>query len=227
MRDLSEIKAREAELMAERDRIEQQATELVALTEESQATAAKLEIANQELTRLATTDSLTGILNRRMTLERGATEYKRLQRYGSAVGVVALDIDHFKQVNDTFGHGGGDAALRAVAQACQSCLRVVDTFGRMGGEEFLAVLPETNRQGAEIVAEKIRAAVEALVIEHGEDTITVTLSVGVTVLTKENGNLEAAIDRADRALYQAKNNGRNQVVFEASDAGASADQKQA
>lgn len=211
VRDISDLKARETTLMAERDRIETQAIELAALTEQSHANAAKLELANQELTRLATTDTLTGILNRRMVMDRGAAEFQRQQRYGNHVGVIALDIDHFKKVNDTYGHGGGDAALRAVADACHSCLREVDAFGRIGGEEFLVVLPETDQSGAEVVAEKIRATVDALRIKHGDDTIELTISAGATVMT--DSGLEAAIDLADQALYAAKNGGRNKVVF--------------
>ncbi len=224
MRDLSDIKAREAALIAERDRIEAQANELATMTEISHANAAKLELANQELTRMATTDSLTGILNRRMVMDRGAAEFRRQQRYGGHVSVIAMDIDYFKKVNDTYGHGGGDAALRAVADACQSCLRVVDTFGRMGGEEFLVVLPETEQAGAEVVAEKIRGTVEALKVKHGDETIELTISVGVTVMT--DSGLEAAIDLADQALYEAKNGGRNRVVFKTPEAAAGMRQKQ-
>lgn len=217
VRDITDVRAREIELMAERDRIEAQASELAAMTEQSYAVALQLEAANDELTRLATTDSLTGVYNRRMVIERGLEEVQRVRRYGRPMGVLALDIDHFKQVNDKYGHAGGDEALITVAQVCEKNLRAVDTFGRLGGEEFAVLLPETDVDGAMVVAEKIRALLEATIIHYRDETFGVTTSIGVSVVTTDAPDLEAGLDHADKALYAAKNAGRNQVRFEPSE----------
>ena len=162
--------------------------------------------------RLALVDDLTGVANRRAFLERARLELTRAARYGLALSVAMLDIDRFKAVNDEFGHAGGDRVLKAVADALRKHVRVgVDEVGRLGGEEFAVLLPETAVEGAEIAAERLRWAIEALVVDLDGAAISVTVSFGVAEPISGHEKLEAWMSRADGALYAAKRNGRNRV----------------
>lgn len=164
----------------------------------------------EETRHLATTDGLTGLRNRRTITNRMREETARGARYGTPVSVILCDIDHFKAVNDTYGHNRGDEVLRAVSRALETAVREVDLIGRWGGEEFLAVLPETEVVGAMVVAERFRAAVEALgPFTDGPEKVT--LSAGVTQYTI-GIDLENMVRSADEALYRAKRAGRNQVA---------------
>jgi diguanylate cyclase (GGDEF)-like protein/PAS domain S-box-containing protein len=167
--------------------------------------------AEQEFKRLANTDDLTGTLNRRRFLELAQAEVLRAQRYGSPLSLLMLDLDHFKAINDTYGHGVGDLVLRSLVEVSKEVLRVVDVFGRVGGEEFMALLPETNLEGALTVAERLRAAFAARTVTAGGNEIRCTASLGVAVLAPDM-TLEQLMKAADEALYQAKKRGRNQVV---------------
>jgi len=160
---------------------------------------------------LARTDFLTGLANRRAFYEQGERELRTLERDARPASVVMLDIDHFKSINDRFGHAGGDAAIRAVADLIRASLRACDIAGRLGGEEFVLLLPDTGSDAALAAAERIRAATEALVIEHHEYDIRFTLSVGIAALSAD-ATLDQWIARADAALYEAKQGGRNRVV---------------
>ena len=163
----------------------------------------------QRIQRIATTDGLTGLLNRRTIEDRLREEVDRSKRYGTPLGIVLCDIDHFKKVNDTFGHAMGDEVLRSVAIALRDVLRSVDAVGRWGGEEFLLVLPHQVAGGACVAAERVRRAVTSLpAFPKGPECVT--LSLGVTVY---DGRTDAAslVERADRALYDAKSLGRNRV----------------
>lgn len=173
-------------------------------------TTRQLEEAEAELSRLATTDTLTGLANRRTILARLADEHARAARTGHTYGVLAIDIDHFKHVNDTHGHICGDDVLAAVAACLSDSLRAYDFVGRTGGEEFLAVVPETDLGTLIVVAERARASVEAQSVACGGDTVHVTVSVGAAIGGADQ-TPEAVISRADAELYRAKDTGRNRV----------------
>ncbi len=165
---------------------------------------------------LASTDSLTGLVNRRVLTEAIAREFERFGRYGSQGSLMMVDIDHFKRVNDKHGHAAGDTVLRAVAQTLAGAVRPLDAVGRIGGEEFGLFLPETELDGAAVLAERLRGEVEGLrVALDGAGEVGVTVSVGVTSFRAEDPNWESALGRADAALYAAKNGGRNRIATEA------------
>lgn len=157
---------------------------------------------------LAHMDGLTNLLNRRRFMELACKEFERTRRYNHPLAVVMFDVDHFKQVNDTYGHGVGDDVLRAVAQACARLLRQTDLLARYGGEEFVALLPDTDMFSAREVARRLREHVQALVVH---DKVSVTISLGVAAYQSQ-ASVEALLENADQALYHAKNGGRNRVV---------------
>lgn len=161
---------------------------------------------------MAITDSLTGVANRRQLLYRCKEELARARRYGQPLSLLMFDLDHFKQVNDTHGHGAGDAVLKAVAEACRSRLRECDLLARVGGEEFAVVLPETPGQGALVVAERLRRAIEGLAFDLGGSSVGVTASFGVACRQEEDVDPLVILSRADSALYEAKRAGRNRVA---------------
>ena len=166
----------------------------------------------QALLRMATTDPLTGTLNRRSFTDRAGAELSRARRHGRPVSLLMIDADRFKGINDSFGHAGGDAVLRAFAAACMDCLRPSDVLGRLGGEEFGVVLAETGIAGAAAAAERIRGAVEGLEVDSDGRRIRVTVSIGVSGIDDGAHALKDAMDRADAALYRAKALGRNRVA---------------
>ncbi len=157
------------------------------------------------------TDPLTGLLNRRHFMALSSREETRSRRHDLAFSVLMLDIDHFKRVNDTYGHPVGDLAIKALADICTKALRPHDILARYGGEEFVLTLPQTDTDGARIVAERIRAMTEQLALATDQGTIRFTVSIGVTTY-RRGKDFEQVIGRADQALYRAKQNGRNQVV---------------
>jgi|AGTN01.3.fsa_nt_gi diguanylate cyclase (GGDEF) domain len=171
-----------------------------------------LEAANIELERLATTDSLTGILNRRAFLARAEAEFGRSRRHGHPLSVLAVDIDHFKAVNDRFGHAGGDEVLCAVVRAMQEDLRNGDMAARLGGEEFILLLPETSLAGAVEVAERVRCRVAGIPFDFDGTAHLVTISIGVVEALDGDGKLDSMLSRADDNLYRAKEEGRNRVI---------------
>jgi two-component system cell cycle response regulator len=166
----------------------------------------------EESRSLATTDSLTGLLNRRAFVEWAARETARAARYEDPLSVILLDIDHFKQVNDRYGHASGDAVLGAVSRAMGQLIRNCDVVARWGGEEFVLALPSTGLEGAVITAERIRVELEQRPIaEPGGQLLSITASLGVAEL-EAGETLEQVVDRADRAMYTAKSAGRNRVI---------------
>ncbi len=185
--------------------------------------AIKLDIterkeAESSLERLARTDALTGINNRRHLFELAVHEFEVARRYGHPLSVIMLDLDHFKDVNDTFGHAVGDQILQSVTQVARSQLRDVDLIGRYGGEEFVIILPVTSARQSSLVAERIRGGVESLRIETDKGPASVTLSLGIAEMfhAPQDGSVDDMIRRADEALYAAKKAGRNRaVIFEA------------
>ncbi|KQV53839.1 MULTISPECIES: GGDEF domain-containing protein [unclassified Duganella] len=155
---------------------------------------------NIDLERLATTDGLTGLLNRRAADRHLDAECRRARRSGHASSLVLLDIDHFKQVNDKYGHPGGDAALRMLAACIRSVMREVDVGARCGGEEFLIVLPETGREGAFVFAERLRERVAGCEINHDNRLFRCHVSLGVAVSDRHEASYEQWVRRADEAL---------------------------
>ncbi|HEX9017976.1 MAG TPA: sensor domain-containing diguanylate cyclase [Anaerolineaceae bacterium] len=166
----------------------------------------------KEVHKLAITDPLTGLYNRRHFSAMLVKEMERSRRYQRPISLAILDIDHFKLINDTFGHMAGDQALQEVARICQEAIRRIDLVGRFGGEEMTILMPETTTERAEQAMERLRGAVETLEINTPRGTARITVSIGLTSMEpNENIDFNHLLDRADQALYQAKNNGRNQV----------------
>jgi diguanylate cyclase (GGDEF)-like protein len=172
---------------------------------------ARLVIDELELRQLATTDSLTGALTRRGFMRAARQAHDLARRYEHAVTCIALDLDHFKSVNDRFGHAAGDQVLRTVTTICRSIMRSVDCLGRLGGEEFAIVLPETDIAGAQATAERLRQQIAATVVETAAGALSVTASFGVAALGAQD-DIEAMVAGADAALYRAKAAGRNRVT---------------
>ena len=201
----------------------------------------ELKRALKELEKLATTDPLTGLFNRRQFFQMADREVQLACRYRRSFSVLMLDVDRFKNLNDTYGHAFGDRALQAIAKSIQSALRQTDVLGRVGGEEFAALLPETDMCGALEVAERVRCTVETLSLGDDRQQIRTTISVGASscqaaedcasVLSGERQiatigttptscrtageSLELLLKQADRALYKAKQEGRNRVIVAA------------
>jgi diguanylate cyclase (GGDEF)-like protein len=157
------------------------------------------------------TDPLTGLLNRRYFTSLSQREVARSLRHGLRFSVLMLDIDHFKRINDGFGHPVGDLAIKALAEICNQALRPHDILARYGGEEFVLTLPHTDGEGAQVVAERIRKAVEQLAIETPSGPVRFTVSIGVSIYQKHMP-FERILARADEALYRAKQSGRNRIV---------------
>lgn len=171
----------------------------------------RLDRAEAELQRLASRDHLTGAYTRRHFRELAHLEMEQSRRSGHPLALLLFDIDHFKRVNDEFGHATGDEVLRELVRTCRRCLRTADLLGRHGGEEFTVLLPETSPNAARYVGERIRRETESAVVREGEAEIRCTVSVGVAALTAEMEGVDELIEDADRALYAAKRAGRNRV----------------
>lgn len=167
----------------------------------------------KRLHQLATTDELTGLNNRRHFEQLFLTEIDRSKRYEHPLSLLMLDIDHFKQINDTYGHIVGDEALKEVAHTLNRSLRATDISARLGGEEFCVLLPETNELEARQVAERILEEIRKLEVAADSETVKLTISIGGITRTSDFHYLEM-LQSADQALYQAKHNGRDQYVAE-------------
>lgn len=173
----------------------------------------QLNKALEELALSNRIDGLTQAFNRKHWEECLAKEFSRARRYQHDLALVMLDLDHFKLLNDTFGHQGGDTVLIETAKTIDSLLRMGDLFGRYGGEEFAVILPNTDLQGAEEVAERIRQSIAKNTIHYQDRTISVTASIGVAVIDGDDARYEDLISNADLALYEAKSAGRNRVCL--------------
>ncbi|MBB5322533.1 GGDEF domain-containing protein [Marinobacter oulmenensis] len=171
-----------------------------------------LERANDKLATLSITDRLTGLLNRGAWENLVDAEYERFRRYGQSATLVMFDIDHFKKVNDTHGHLAGDEVIRHTAQVTLSNIRQTDSAGRYGGEEFGVILPETDAEGARIICERIRTAIEESTVKTTTGDIRYTISVGISQLEEGPENYMQWLQKADEGLYEAKEGGRNRVV---------------
>jgi diguanylate cyclase (GGDEF)-like protein len=169
----------------------------------------------RQLVTLATLDPLTGALNRRSFFERGGLALDEARRNGGPVSALMIDADHFKRVNDTYSHAGGDAVLRALVAALKQETRGGDLIGRLGGEEFAVLLPQTGMDAAQHTAERLRAAVAALAVDVDDAVVRFSVSIGLAAHSGADDGLDALLARADRALYAAKANGRDRVEIAA------------
>ena len=175
-------------------------------------TIRELETSQTAMAELATTDSLTRLRNRRAFFENGAKTLAMARRYVSDLSVILLDIDHFKKINDTHGHQAGDEALVVVAHILTELTRGVDTVARIGGEEFAILLPDTNRLGTAVLAERIRASIEREQFIVGDKIVPITVSIGIASFGVDPGEgIDQLLGVADNRLYLAKNNGRNRI----------------
>ncbi len=174
----------------------------------------ELMVKNATLARLSTVDGLTGLRTRRYIDDYLNIEVLRAQRYRTPLAVVMADLDHFKQINDRFGHPAGDAVLRSVSARLLSMVRATDTAGRYGGEEFLVIQSQNGARGAAIMSERLRILIEEEPIEiPAGPPIRVTLSIGIAEYGPDADNPELLLAAADRALYAAKQEGRNRIVI--------------
>ncbi len=180
-----------------------------------------LELSNRELKRMSQTDSLTGAFSRAEAFNRARLEISRSQRHHLPLSIVIVDIDHFKRVNDDYGHDVGDLVLQALVMTCQVQLRKIDTLGRVGGEEFMLVLPETDEAQAHEVCDRLRTAVQSqeFTVPSGE-ILHLTISLGIASyhpqqvrVDDESKLVHVMCQHADAAMYQAKKAGRNQVAI--------------
>jgi diguanylate cyclase (GGDEF)-like protein len=164
-----------------------------------------------ELAKISRIDGLTQIYNRRHWQESLEQEYAKSRRHDKNLSLIMLDLDHFKLLNDNYGHQCGDMVLIEVSALINSLLRVEDVFGRYGGEEFAIILPETELSGAIELAQRICNSIAVKTLTYKDQAIKVTISLGVAQLSAEEVNYEELITQSDNALYQAKAQGRNQV----------------
>ena len=169
--------------------------------------------ANAELERLSRTDRLTGLNNRGYLEECLAAEFRRVGRTKRPTSLVMFDIDHFKRVNDTYGHPAGDEVIRQTSRLLRETMRLTDIAGRYGGEEFVVVLIETGGQDACIFAERLRNTIASSPVTHEDDSISYTISLGIAELTEDMANQAQWLEAADSALYASKHGGRNRTTL--------------
>lgn len=203
--DITELKQREDEAGAARADLERSLFKLRRLQ-------AELVKSNERLTVMAETDPLTGVMNRRKFLDHTRHEFARALRYGREMSLIMVDIDHFKKINDTWGHLAGDAALMRTAERLSSSVRSTDFIGRLGGEEFAVLLPETPKAAASALAERLRLVIAEISLPEEHGAIALTASFGVAGREAGDKEMLNMLARADRALYAAKRGGRNQVA---------------
>ena len=186
--------------------------ELLELIAHQVAVKIDLALAHEQINQLATTDSLTGLANHRAFQQAFRNMLQRARRQSTSFCLLLGDVDHFKRVNDTYGHPFGDTVLQAVAAVLGRTVRDTDLAARYGGEEFALLLEDSNREGGRRLAERTRRSIEALELRHQEEQVRVTLSLGLAVFPEDGEEIPLLIQRADQALYQAKRQGRNRIV---------------
>tara|TARA_B100001167_G_scaffold188981_1_gene153053 strand:- start:729 stop:1502 length:774 start_codon:yes stop_codon:yes gene_type:complete len=167
----------------------------------------------EQANKLAVTDGLTGISNRQSVEKSLQIEFERSKRYNSPLSLILLDVDHFKDVNDTYGHQKGDEILIAFASLLKKACRANDIAARYGGEEFVMVLPQSNAQGAFKIAERVREEIMKISFTGNESNFAVTVSCGVAEFNKDYESINKLIAAVDQALYEAKNGGRNRTIL--------------
>jgi diguanylate cyclase (GGDEF)-like protein len=173
--------------------------------------AAELAVANRRLATAALTDPLTGLPNRRSAMDQLEQAWSAASRSGLPLSVMVVDIDHFKQINDSHGHAAGDLVLREAAAILRASARREDSVCRIGGEEFLVICPNTNLKSAMLSAERLRASLGAKRIAIGQTEKTLTVSIGVATRESGTADMDVLVSLADQALYAAKEAGRNQT----------------
>ncbi len=166
----------------------------------------------QEVQNLALTDSLTGLHNRRSLFELGRIEFSRANRFNRPFSCLMLDLDHFKQINDEYGHQAGDLALQEFARLCRDSVREIDLVGRYGGEEIIVLMPDTELETAFQAAERLRLSVSETKLDFKDQILKITVSIGVAAKDENTNELETLVARADQAMYIAKHKGRNRVA---------------
>lgn len=206
---LSQLRASERELGAANRRLSTMNRDLEEMVLER---TSKLNVLNTQLAHLALTDSLTGVFNRRAFFDRAQREMEIARRHDRPLALMIMDIDHFKEINDRFGHHAGDAILQRVAEILGRGIRAADTFARYGGEEFVLLTPETSLKGAMDAANRMARALRAETIAFDGGEARVTVSVGVTTIDARHEDFDGALKRADEALYSAKSGGRDRVI---------------
>lgn len=180
---------------------------------DTQKALQQVQLSNQRLERLAATDPLTGAGNRRHFIEHIGAEIARARRTGAPLSLLSLDLDHFKDINDSRGHSVGDEVLRVFVRKCLEAIRPYDSVARVGGEEFMVLLPGATLDAASAVAERFRSAIERTAFDVGaEPSVGVTISVGVSEFGRDGDTLDGFLNVADQRLYRAKFEGRNRVV---------------
>ncbi|MEH6345334.1 MAG: GGDEF domain-containing protein [Bermanella sp.] len=173
---------------------------------------------NEELITLATTDELTGLYVRRFFLDKTLDEFNRSKRNQLRFSILMIDIDHFKSINDKFGHAAGDLVLQVFAREIKGSIRKTDVIARWGGEEFVVLLVHDDganiQEVSSVISEKIRSKTEGIRVAFNEEVIHFSVSIGATISTEEDPSIDVIIDRADKLLYQAKIKGRNCVALD-------------
>lgn len=173
----------------------------------------RFEVVNQQLQQMSRVDGLTGLFNRRFWEEQCEMEFKRNKRKDTDSALIILDIDHFKAVNDNYGHPAGDQTIRTLARIITKAIRETDIAGRYGGEEFVILLPDTDSKNAMLVAERIRRLAESFPVEWEDITINFTVSLGIAEFSTSYGSHMEWVEKADKGLYEAKETGRNKSVL--------------
>ncbi len=214
---MSALRDANRELMLLRDQLEAEKVALARTAADLAEARNQCDAQRQEMERLAMTDALTGVSNRRHFEEVAAMEVGRALRYGHALGILSLDVDHFKSINDRFGHSVGDQVLRRIADAVRIQLRRSDMFARIGGEEFAVLLPQSELAAASALGERLRVIINRLPIPEAEDGSRVSISIGATTWHPSETQIDIALERADQAMYEAKKTGRNRVCAIAAD----------
>jgi len=175
----------------------------------------QLRKAIHKLKKLSREDSLTGLLNRRMILERATAEWVRWRRYASPFSIMIIDVDDFKSINDHYGHLVGDEVLKLIANTIKRSIRAVDMVGRLGGEEFVVVMPETSAEGALAASQNILNHVRQAQLRTDVFSIQITVSIGIAAISRDDKNFDGVLQRADVALYAAKRQGKDRAVASA------------
>ncbi|MGB1027836.1 MAG: GGDEF domain-containing response regulator, partial [Rhodospirillaceae bacterium] len=211
-RNLLNLRQRQTELKQANQILEEHARDLTALNATLEKEIDSRRQLEEELRRLASFDSLTGLLVRRRFLELANRDLSRTNRTGNQSCLLMLDVDHFKSINDRFGHAAGDDVLRWFADRCREAFRSIDLIGRFGGEEFIVLLPDTALPEARIAAERLRVMVESTPVPDMPSDFVVTVSIGIALVSIGVDTLEQTIIVADEALYSAKKQGRNRII---------------